>query len=69
MWCLKHASRLDDAIDAALEVIDKATREQYERTRDVNDKKIQLKCGDVQRRAEVHNMFLLIRNISRCDHR
>ena len=53
---LPHISRLDDAIRAALEVIDKATEEQYERTRDVNEKKIQLKCADVQRRAEVCNV-------------
>jgi len=48
---------LDDAIKAALEVIDKSTSEQYERTRDVNEKKIQLKCADMQRRAEVCNMY------------
>jgi len=44
---------LDDAINTAIEVIDKATEEQYERARDVNEKKIQLKCSDIQRRAEV----------------
>ena len=41
-----------------MEVIDKATEEQYERTRDVNEKKIQLKCADVQRRAEVCNIII-----------
>lgn len=53
MWWVVHTSRLDDAINAAMEVIDKATKEHYERARDVNEKKIQLKCSDIQRRAEV----------------
>ena len=52
-----HTSSLDDAIRAALEVIEKSTSDQYERTRDVNEKKIQLKCADMQRRAEVCNMY------------
>ena len=48
--------RLDDAISAAVEVISKAMEEQFERTKDVNEKRIQLKCGDIQRRAEVCNI-------------
>jgi len=52
-----RACRLDDAISVAIETINKAVDERYERTRDVNEKKIQLKCGDVQRRAEVNIQY------------
>ena len=52
--------RLDDAINAAVDTIHKAVEEKYERTRDVNEKKIHLKCGDVQRRAEVSGFHVYI---------
>lgn len=46
---------LEDALDDALGALEKSMEEQYERTKDLNDKKIQLKCSEVQRKIEVHS--------------
>ena len=44
---------LEDALNEAIESLVKSMEEQFEKTRDLNDKKIQLKCSEVQRKTEV----------------
>lgn len=44
---------LEDALREAVEALTRSMEEQYEKTRDLNDKKIQLKCSEVQRKIEV----------------
>jgi len=43
---------LEDALKEAVEALGRGMEEQYEKTRDLNDKKTQLKCSEVQRRLE-----------------
>ena len=44
---------LEQATFEAVEELDKIVAEKYEAVADLNDKKIQLKCSEVQRRKEV----------------
>ena len=46
---------LKDALNDALGSLEKSMEEQFEKTKDLNDKKIQLKCSEVQRKVEVHS--------------
>ena len=49
---------LEDALREAVEALKKSMEEQYEKTRDLNDKKIQLRCSEVQRKIEVSTVEL-----------
>ena len=44
---------LESATAEALEGLGASVREIFEKTQNLNDKKIQLKCSEVQRRVEV----------------
>ncbi len=44
---------LEDVLREALETLTKSMEEQYEKMRDLNVKKIQLRCSEVQRKVEV----------------
>ena len=44
---------LENALNEAIESLVRSMEEQFEKTRDLNDKKIQLKCSEVQRKLEV----------------
>lgn len=44
---------LEEAIVEAVEGLNKTASERFEKIWDLNDKKIQLKCGEVQRKLEV----------------
>lgn len=46
---------LEDALREALEALSRSMEEQYEKTRDLNVKKIQLRCSEVQRKVEVRS--------------
>ena len=47
---------LEDATEEALGDLESSIREIFEKTQNLNDKKIQLKCSEVQRRVEVRQM-------------
>lgn len=49
---------LESATVEALEGLGASVREIYEKTQNLNDKKIQLKCSEVQRRVEVRQHAL-----------
>ena len=49
---------LESATAEALEGLGASVREIYEKTQNLNDKKIQLKCSEVQRRVEVRQHAL-----------
>lgn len=44
---------LEEAIVEAVEGLNATANERFEKIWDLNDKKIQLKCGEVQRQLEV----------------
>ena len=44
---------LEEAIVEAVEGLNRTAAEKFEKIWDLNDKKIQLKCGEVQRQLEV----------------
>ena len=44
---------LEDATEEAIDGLRSSIDEIFEKTRNLNDKKIQLKCGEVQRQVEV----------------
>ena len=44
---------LSDAAEEALEGLKKSSEELFEKTKDLNDKKIKLKCSETQRKVEV----------------
>lgn len=44
---------LEEAIVEAVNGLNKTAAERFERIWELNDKKIQLKCGEVQRKLEV----------------
>ena len=46
--------RLEVASADALEGLDKNVVEKYEKLKDLNDKKIKLRCSEIQRRIEVN---------------
>lgn len=41
----------------AMEGLNKTAQEKFEKIWDINDKKIQLKCGEVQRQLEVGRKY------------
>ena len=49
-----HAPSLEEAIAEGVDGLNKTAAERFEKIWDLNDKKIQLKCGEVQRQLEVH---------------
>ncbi len=51
---------LEDALREALEALVKSMEGQYERTRDLNVKKIQLRCTEVQKKVEVSAIVVTI---------
>ena len=49
---------LQNATLKAQEKLKKSTEEKYEKVKDINEKKIELRCGEVQRKTEViHSIF------------
>ena len=56
---------LESATAEALEGLGASVQELYEKTQNLNDKKIQLKCSEVQRRVEVRQHALIAIGIPR----
>ena len=52
---------LESATEEALEGLKAIVQEIYEKTQNLNDKKIQLKCGEAQRRIEVRQLACIYR--------
>ena len=51
--CLLVMQRLEEAIVEAVNGLNTTSTEKFEKIWDLNEKKIQLKCGEVQRQLEV----------------
>lgn len=52
--------RLEAATVDALEGLDKSVLEKYEKLKDLNDKKIKLRCSEIQRRTEVTEIVVTL---------
>ena len=52
--------RLEAATVEALEGLDKSVLEKYEKLKDLNDKKIKLRCSEIQRRIEVTKIVVTL---------
>ena len=50
---------LEEAIAEAVDSLNKTAAERFEKIWDINDKKIQLKCGEVQRQLEVYTYMYI----------
>ena len=51
--------RLHNATLKAQEKLKKSAEERFEKVRDINEKKIELRCGETQRRIEVGEIDLI----------
>ena len=49
---------LESATEEALQGLKASVQEIFEKTQNLNDKKIQLRCSEVQRRVEVRQYLL-----------
>ena len=54
---------LEEAIAEAVDGLNKTAAERFEKIWDINDKKIQLKCGEVQRQLEVYTYMYILYNV------
>ena len=51
---------LEDATVEAVDGLRASINEVFEKTQNLNDKKIQLKCGEMQRQVEVRSMNVTV---------
>ena len=60
--------RLPNATESAVQRLRKAVEVDYEKTWDMNEKKIELRCGEIQRRIEVTLVALILTVIHTSTH-